>query len=40
MVGELKAVRADIHDKVKELREAVGQGLVAPPPGAAASRWL
>lgn len=37
VVGELKAVRADIHDKVEELREAVGQGLVAPPPGAAAA---
>lgn len=35
--AELKAVRDDIAEKVEELREAVGQGLHAPPPGAAAA---
>lgn len=36
-VAELKAVRADINEKVEELREAVGQGLAVPRPGAAAA---
>lgn len=36
-VAELKAVRADLHEKVEELREAVSQGLPAPRPGAAAA---
>lgn len=36
-VAELKAVRADLHEKVEELREAVGQGLPTPRPGAAAA---
>lgn len=36
LADELTAIRADIHDKVEALREAVSQGL-APRPGAAAA---